>query len=68
MKVTYEARFQKVHTVVCALRSFSRSGNIYKPKLALIALWSMQARHRPSKAAVDHPEVLVRSFRSHLQI
>ena len=24
-KVTYEARFQKVHEVVCALRSFSRS-------------------------------------------
>jgi len=29
---------------------------------ALIAFWSMQARHRPSKAAVAHSEVRVAVF------
>ena len=62
MKVTYEACL----FVPCI--AFPGLGNIYKLNRTPIAFWSMQARHRPSKAAVAHSEVLVRSFRSHLQI
>ena len=62
MKVTYEAHL----FVPCV--AFPGLGNIYKLNLALIAFWSMQAQHRPSKAAVAHSEVPVRSFRSHLQM
>jgi len=46
--------------VLCV--AFPGPGNIYKLNLAPIAFWSMQVRHRPSKAAVAHSEVLVAVF------
>ena len=60
--------FKKSTRLFVPCVAFPGPGNIYKPNLAPIAFWRMQARHRPSKAAVAHSEVLVRSFRLHLQI
>jgi len=51
--------YTKVHAVHVV---FPGPGNIYILNLARIAFWSMQARHRPYKAAVAHSEVLVTVF------
>ena len=50
--------FKKSMRLFVPCVAFPGPGNIYKLNLAPIAFWSMQARHRPSNAAVAHSEVL----------
>jgi len=54
--------FKKSTRLFVPCVAFPGPGNIYKLNLALIAFWSMQAWHWPSKAAVAHLEVLVAVF------
>jgi len=55
--------FKKSTRLFVPYVAFPGPENIYKPNLAQIAfLTSMQARHRPSKVAVAHSEVLVTVF------
>ena len=68
MKVTYEARFQKVHAVVCALRSFSGPGNIYKANLAPLCVLEYASSAQAVQSSGSSFGSSCSSFRSHLQI
>jgi len=54
--------FKKSRRLFVPCVAFPGPGNIYKLNLAPIAFWSVQAQHRPPKAAAAHSEVLVAVF------